>query len=126
MSMWERSAAIAPQSSCSPGSARQPFVPPDLATRLASGERINEPVAFVVPHPDDESLWLGTALCRAANATLIHLTDGAPEDMGDAARIGFDTRETYAAARAAELAAALAALGVTPRHLSYGFVDQSL
>jgi LmbE family N-acetylglucosaminyl deacetylase len=98
----------------------------DIATRLASGEQIDEPVAIVVAHPDDESLWLGTALQRLSNATLIHLTDGAPEDMRDARRLGFDTREDYAEARACELGEALRALGVTPRRLSYGFVDQSL
>jgi LmbE family N-acetylglucosaminyl deacetylase len=101
-------------------------VQPDFATRLASGERIDEPVAIVVAHPDDESLWLGTALRRLSNAMLIHLTDGAPEDMRDAARLGFATREAYAAARARELDAALRALDVAPRRVAYGFVDQSL
>lgn len=99
---------------------------PDFATRLASGERIEEPVAIVVAHPDDESLWLGTVLNRLSNATLIHLTDGAPRDMRDAARLGFDTRAAYAGARARELDAALAALGATPRRLAYRFVDQNL
>jgi LmbE family N-acetylglucosaminyl deacetylase len=98
----------------------------DLAARLASGERIEAPVAIIVAHPDDESLWLGTALRRLPNAMLIHLTDGAPEDMSDAGRLGFATRETYAAARAGELDGALDALGVAPRRMAYGFVDQSL
>lgn len=101
-------------------------MPPDFAARLASGERIDEPVAIVVAHPDDESLWLGTALQRLTNATLIHLTDGAPEAMRDARRLGFATREAYAAARGSELDAALRALRVTPRRIAYGFVDQSL
>lgn len=99
---------------------------PDFAARLASGERIDAPVAIVVAHPDDESLWLGTALRRLPNATLIHLTDGAPDDMSDAHRLGFATREDYAAARAQELDDALCALGVDPRRLAYGFTDQSL
>lgn len=94
--------------------------------KLASGERIEEPVAVVVAHPDDESLWLGAALLRMPDATLVHLTDGAPEDMRDAQRLGFATREAYAAARAQELDAALAALGARPRRLAYGYVDQSL
>jgi N-acetylglucosamine malate deacetylase 2 len=97
-----------------------------LAQRLASGERIADPVAVVVAHPDDESLWLGTALLRLESATLIHLTDGASEDLADAARLGFATREAYAEARAAEIEAALAALGAAPRRLAYGYVDQSL
>ena len=81
---------------------------------------------MVVAHPDDESLWLGTVLTRMPNATLIHLTDGAPEDMRDAVRLGFATREDYAAARAREIDAALVSLGVSPRRTAYGFVDQSL
>jgi len=101
-------------------------VQPDFAARLVSGGRIDEPVAIVVAHPDDESLWLGTALQRLSNATLIHLTDGAPEDMGDARRLGFATREAYAAARVRELDTALRALDVTPRRLACNFVDQSL
>lgn len=101
-------------------------MPPDLAARLASGERIDQPVAIVVAHPDDESLWLGTALRRLPNAILIHLTDGAPEDMRDARRLGFDTREAYSAARSRELDAALRLLEVRPRRIGYGFVDQGL
>ena len=80
----------------------------------------------MVAHPDDESLWLGTALTRMPNAILIHLTDGAPADMRDAARLGFATREAYAAARARELEDALARLGAMPRRLAYGLVDQGL
>ena len=98
----------------------------DLAFDLASGRPITAPLAFVVAHPDDESLWLGTALRRCPNALLIHLTDGAPLDMRDAERLGFATRAAYAAARAAETDAALAALGAQPRRVSYGYTDQSL
>lgn len=97
-----------------------------FAERLASGERIDAPIAIVVAHPDDESLWLGTALARMPNASLIHLTDGAPEDMRDALRLGFQTPQAYAAARAGELDSALAAIGASPRRLDYGYVDQSL
>ena len=97
-----------------------------MAERLASGERIEEPVAIVVAHPDDESLWLGTALRRLGRATLIHLTDGAPADMRDATRLGFRSRGDYAARRARELDAALKAMAVTPRRIAYDFTDQSL
>ncbi|WP_198159779.1 PIG-L deacetylase family protein [Sphingomonas horti] len=124
--MSERWAAIAVRSNCSPGPALRPFVPHDLAARLASGERIEEPVAIVVAHPDDESLWLGTALKRLARATLIHLTDGAPTDMRDATRLGFRSRGDYAARRAGELDAALGTLAATPRRIAYDFADQSL
>jgi LmbE family N-acetylglucosaminyl deacetylase len=42
----------------------------------------------------------------------LHLTDGAPRDMKDAAANGFSTREAYAAARRQELQEALRAGGV--------------
>ena len=99
----------------------------DLAGRLARGERVGEPVAVVVAHPDDEAVGLGSRLHLFARLTLVHLTDGAPHDMGDARRAGFATREAYAAARAAELDAALAALGCRPeRRLAYALPDQTL
>lgn len=96
------------------------------AARLAGGEPIAEPVAVVVAHPDDETLWTGAALPRLMDATLILLTDGAPEDMADAHRLGFATREAYARARSAELDAALAALGSRARLIRYDYRDQSL
>ena len=99
----------------------------DLPRRLAAGERIGEPVALVVAHPDDETLGLGSRLHLFDRLTLIHLTDGAPQDMADARTAGFRNRETYAAARTAELAAALEVLDARPvRSQSYGFVDQTL
>ncbi len=99
----------------------------DLAARLARGERVAEPVALVVAHPDDEALGLGSRLHLCERLTLIHLTDGAPHDMGDAHRAGFVTREAYAAARSAELDAALAVLDCRPeRRVAYGLPDQTL
>ncbi len=99
----------------------------DLGGRLARGERVDEPVALVVAHPDDETLGLGSRLHLFDRLTLVHLTDGAPQDMGDARRAGFATREAYAAARAAELAAALEVLGARPvRAASYGLTDQTV
>ena len=78
---------------------------PDLAARLARGERVAEPVALVVAHPDDETIGLGSRLHLFDRLLLVHLTDGAPADMGDARRAGFATREAYAAARAARSSA---------------------
>ncbi len=95
-----------------------------ILDRLAAGETIDAPVAVVVAHPDDETLWAGAALRQLPRATLIHLTDGAPADMTDATRLGFPTRDAYRAARAGELDAALVALGVAPRRIGYAIPDQ--
>ena len=98
-----------------------------LGERLARGEPVDEPVALVVAHPDDETLGLGSRLHLFRRLTLIHLTDGAPDDGEDARRAGFATREAYAVARGAELDAALAVLGCRPeRRLAYGLPDQGL
>lgn len=95
-----------------------------FAERLASGATIEEPVAVLVAHPDDETLWTGSALRRLQQLRLILLTDGAPIDMADAIRLGFDTREAYADARAAEFETALAALDVQSGYRGYGIADQ--
>lgn len=95
----------------------------DWPARLAGGERIAERVAIVVAHPDDE-LFCGALLARLDDAVLIHVTDGAPTDMHDALRLGFATREDYAAARAAELEAALDALAFTGERQRYGVRDK--
>lgn len=91
---------------------------------LRRGDVIAAPAVAVVAHPDDETAGLGLRLSRFADLTLIHVTDGAPEDMGDARRAGFATRAAYARARSRELDAALAALGAAPRRLALGVVDQ--
>ena len=95
-----------------------------FARRLASGAPITDPVALVVAHADDETLWAGGALPRLSGLILIHLTDSAPADMADAARLGFASRTAYARARAEELAAALAVLEVRPERRAYGIPDK--
>ncbi len=95
-----------------------------FAARLAAGDVVESPVALVVAHPDDETLWAGSALARMADLRLIHVTDGAPHDMADAQRLGFSQRETYAAARAGELDQALDALGSRPERCGYRVPDQ--
>jgi LmbE family N-acetylglucosaminyl deacetylase len=94
------------------------------AARLAGGERIVEPIAIIVAHADDETLFAGALLGRADDALLIHVTDSAPHDMTDAYRLGFATRAAYAAARAGEVDAALAALDAWPRRIEHGVPDQ--
>jgi LmbE family N-acetylglucosaminyl deacetylase len=94
------------------------------AARLATGDRIAASIAIVVAHADDETLFAGPLLARADDALLIHVTDGAPHDMTDAHRLGFATRDAYAATRAAEVDAALAALDARPRRSAHGVADQ--
>lgn len=83
-----------------------------------------EPALIVVAHPDDETVGLGAMLDRFADLRLIHVTDGAPRDMGDAAAAGYASRKAYADARAAELDAALAALEFRGSRRALGWVDQ--
>ena len=97
----------------------------DWPHRLASGAPIEARVAVVVAHPDDESLWAGALLGRLRDGLLIHLTDGAPEDMADAARSGFGSRQAYSDKRAAELRLALRLLGYAGERRGYGLRDQS-
>lgn len=94
------------------------------AARFASGDQIREPVAVVVAHADDETLFAGPLLGRLDHGLLIHLTDSAPRDMSDATRLGFATRADYAAQRAAELDVALHALGAGVARIGYGVPDQ--
>ncbi len=73
-------------------------------------------VAIVAAHPDDEVIGAGAQLARFRKAvTIVHVTDGAPRDMRDAAACGFRTREEYARARRGELAAALELAGISLR-----------
>ena len=92
---------------------------------LRRGAPIDAPAVAVVAHPDDETVGFGLRLATFADLTLIHVTDGAPEDMGDARRAGFATREAYARARAQELDRCLATLGAAPRRVGLGVQDQT-
>jgi LmbE family N-acetylglucosaminyl deacetylase len=92
---------------------------------LRAGAPIRERAAAVAAHPDDEVVGLGLRLAVFEHLMLIHATDGAPDDMGDARRAGFASRGAYADARAAELEAGLAALGAAPGRASLGLRDQT-
>jgi len=93
--------------------------------RLRDGEAIDTPVALVAAHPDDETVGLGSRLGALRRLRLIHITDGAPRDLGDARRAGFAGASAYAAAREAEVECALAALGAdAAERIRYALADQ--
>ena len=82
-------------------------------------------IMVVVAHPDDETVGAGGCLSMFREVTIVHATDGAPEDMADANSLGFATRRAYALARRAELEAAMAEAGIDRNALHcLGVADQ--
>ena len=91
----------------------------DLAARRACAG-----VALVVAHPDDETLALGGLFAHVPGLLLVHVTDGSPRALPDAARHGMTTAH-YAAARAAELDQAMAVADVPGlQRVMLGIADQ--
>jgi N-acetylglucosamine malate deacetylase 2 len=79
----------------------------------------------IAAHPDDEVIGAGAQLPRLAHAHFVHVTDGAPRDMRDAAALGFASRTDYARARRKELTSALSRAGIDLRQtIDLGVVDQ--
>jgi N-acetylglucosamine malate deacetylase 2 len=94
----------------------------DLAQPVRTGGTL-----IVVSHPDDESIGAGAQLARLEDATVVHVTDGAPRDPTYARRLGFPNRDAYGEARRREAAAALELAGVTTdRQLCLGYPDGEL
>lgn len=91
-----------------------------LAARRVTALR----VAVVVAHPDDETIGAGASLALLSRLTLVHVTDGAPRALHDARAAGFATAAEYAAARRAELRAALAVGGTTAELVELSVPDQ--
>jgi N-acetylglucosamine malate deacetylase 2 len=85
---------------------------------------VEEPVAVVVAHPDDETIGAGATLPLFRRLLLVYATDGAPRNLVDARAAGFATAGDYAAARRRELDAALAAGGVRAERAGLGAADQ--
>jgi LmbE family N-acetylglucosaminyl deacetylase len=84
---------------------------------------------IVAPHPDDETIGSAIWMKRrgAKHLILLHITDGSPRDFSDAQEAGFETRESYAAARRHELRTATAMLGVLPEQcVEFHFVDREV
>ncbi|MBB5692980.1 PIG-L deacetylase family protein [Muricoccus pecuniae] len=96
----------------------------DPLHRIARREAVEDPVALVVAHPDDETLGAGAVMPLFRRLLIIQVTDGAPRNLADARAAGFDSAESYAAAREQELEAALAAGGVRAARLVLGVADQ--
>jgi LmbE family N-acetylglucosaminyl deacetylase len=98
----------------------------DVLERLWLRKPIEEPAALVAAHPDDETIGAGAMMGLLQDLLLIHVTNGAPADMADAHRAGFETPEEYAATRRCELQDALACLGAAPRRMGLGIRDQDV
>jgi len=70
---------------------------------------------ILVAHPDDEAIGAGALLGHYPHAVVAHLTDGGGVEETTAIARGFGSRADYAAARRAEVLAALSIVGI-PQH----------
>jgi LmbE family N-acetylglucosaminyl deacetylase len=99
----------------------------DLLARIVAPERptIREKTVLIVAHPGDETLACAGLLPRLADVCVLHVTDGAPRNSGDARRHGFTHWADYARARRKELESAAAIAGIPAAAMkSLGVPDQ--
>ncbi len=88
---------------------------------------VNSRILLIAAHPDDEVIGAGIEMTRwnPQHVTILHVTDGAPEDPKHAQAAGFATRQEYARARRRELGEALELAGMEQaRCVELGFTDQ--
>ncbi len=80
--------------------------------------------SVIVAHPADEVVGAGCLISKLVDVTVLHITDGAPQDMRDAKTAGFEKRSEYAEARRNECLAALAMAHVLEdRVVDFGITD---
>ncbi len=92
---------------------------------VAGGPITAANVAVIVAHPDDEAVGVGGQLARMRNVSIVHVTDGSPENLAFARKRGIETREAYAAVREHELRQALSLCGISCRQqIRLGIRDQ--
>ncbi|MDB5544805.1 MAG: LmbE family protein [Hyphomicrobiales bacterium] len=102
----------------SPHASSSPHAGAAFLADLVAGGLIQQRVAVVVAHPDDEAIGAGGQLHRFKYLTLVVASNGAPRDGRDMRRTGHASIEDYARTRRAELMHALQELDIRDDALS--------